>query len=146
MKIQDIVKEAAETIRELEIAQFFPVIEEDKGNVATELATALGKRSLCVTVGWNGFTARIVGETAPGETPFGRVSVVATVFERPVVNRSNDASPRILDIAQELAKALDNAAAEGMDDALHFKKISPISGVGEDSVFCTVEFETSAVL
>ena len=146
MKIQDIVKETAETIRELDIAQFFPVIEEDKGNVATELQAALGKRSLCVTVGWNGFTARIVGETAPGEMPFGKVSVVATVFERPVVNRSKDANPRILDIAQAIAKGLDNAAAEGMDDVLHFKKISPISGVGEDSVFCTVEFETSAVL
>lgn len=146
MRIQSIVEEAAATIRELPIAESFPVIEEDKGNVATEVETAIAKTSLCVVVGWNGFTARLVGATAPGEVPTGRVAIVATVFERPVVNRRSDSSPRILDVAQAVAVALDNAAAEGMEDALHFKRISEVSGVGQDSVFCTVEFETTAAL
>ena len=148
MRIQSIVEEAAATIRELPIAEFFPVIEEDKGNVATEVETAIAKTSLCVTVGWNGFTARLVGATAPGEVPVGRISVVATVFERPVVNRApgKGKRPRILDVAQAVAVALDNAAAEGMEDPLHFKRISEVAGVGQDSVFCTVEFETTAAL
>lgn len=146
MKIQDIVKEAAETTRGLEMLSGVAVIEEDKGNVATKLQTEIAKTSLCVVVGWNGFTPRIVGATAPGESPVGTVSIVASVFERPVVNRRNEAAPRILDVAQAIALLLDNAAADGMDDTLHLKRISHISAIGDDTVFCTVEFETTAVL
>ena len=147
MKLQEIVREAADTLRGLEMLANVPVVEEDKGNVATELETAIGKASLCVVVGWNGFKPRIVGETAPRETPFGYVSVVVSVFERPVVNRSNAAKPKLLDIAQEAAKALDGASAEGMDDAMHLERISPVAALGGgDVVFCTVEFRTAGTL
>lgn len=147
MKVQKIVEEAADTLRGLELLAQVPVIEEDKGNVATELETAIGKTSLCVVVGWNGFKPRIVGETAPGETPFGDITVVVSVFERPVVNRKNAASPRLLDIAQEAAKALDGASAEGMDDAMHLTLISHVEAIGNgDVVMCTVEFKTAGTL
>ena len=147
MKVQKIVEEAADTLRGLELLAQVPVIEEDKGNVATELETAIGKTSLCVVVGWNGFKPRIVGETAPGETPFGDITVVVSVFERPVVNRRNAAAPRLLDIAQETAKTLDDASAEGMDDAMHLMRISPVTGIGGgDVVMCTVEFRTAGSL
>ena len=147
MKVQTIVTEAVETLRGLGLLAGVPVIEEDKGNIATELETAIGKTSLCVVVGWNGFKPRIVGDTAPKETPFGDITVVVSVFERPVVNRKNAASPRLLDIAQEAAKALDGASAEGMDDAMHLTLISRVEAIGNgDVVMCTVEFKTTGTL
>lgn len=147
MKVQTIVTAAVETLRGLELLAGVPVIEEDKGNIATELETAIGKTSLCVVVGWNGFKPRIVGDTAPKETPFGDITVVVSVFERPVVNRKNAASPRLLDIAQESAKALDGASAEGMDDAMHLTLISHVEAIGNgDVVVCTVEFRTAGTL
>lgn len=147
MKLQSIVAEAAETLRGLELLAGVPVIEEDKGNVATELETAIGKTSLCVVVGWNGFKPRIVGSTAPRETPFGDIAVVVSVFERPVVNRRNPTAPRLLDIAQVTAKALDGASAEGMDDAMHLERISHVEAIGNgDVVMCRVEFKTAGTL
>ena len=147
MKVEELVHNMADTIREIKFGATVPVVEEDKGNVVTELEAKIGQTSRCVVVGWNGFKPRIVGETAPGETPFGDISVVVSVFERPVVNRRNAAAPRLLDIAQETAKALDGASAEGMDDAMHLERISPVTGIGGgDVVMCTVEFRTAGTL
>lgn len=147
MKIHEIVRDAADTIREIGILSRVAVIEEDKGNVATELESAVGRTNFAVVVGWDGFTPRIVGETAPHETPFGSVTIVATIFEKPVVNRANPSAPRILQAAQEIAKALDGAASEDMDDVMHLRRISPVSEVERSGVvMCTVEFETKATL
>jgi len=147
MKIQDITSDAADALRGIPVLAGREVIEEDKGNVETNIRTAIGKTSLCVVVGWNGFTPRIVGDTAPRGTPFGTVSVVVSVFERPHVNRAKTGAPRLLDVAQEVAKALDGAASEGMEDVMHLKRIAPVAEVGAaGDVFTTVEFETKATL
>ena len=125
MKIHEIVRDAADTIREIGILSRVAVIEEDKGNVATELESAVGRTNFAVVVGWDGFTPRIVGETAPHETPFGSVTIVATIFEKPVVNRANPSAPRILQAAQEIAKALDGAASEVIVQSGHSVHRSP---------------------
>ena len=146
MKVEELVHNMADTIREIKFGATVPVVEEDKGDVVKELEAAIGKTSLCVLVGWNGFKPRIVGATAPRETPFGDVTLVAAVFEKPVVNRRNAAAPRLLEVARAIACALDAAASEGMDDLLHLKRISPVSDVENGIVTCTVEFSTAGEL
>lgn len=146
MKVEELVHNMADTIREIKFGATVPVVEEDKGDVVTELEAKIGQTSRCVVVGWDGFKPRIVGATAPRETPFGDVSLVAAVFEKPVVNRRNAAAPRLLEIARAIACALDNAGGEGMDDVLHLDRISPVSGVENGIVTCTVEFSTAGEL
>ena len=146
MKIENLVHEMADTIRAIEFAAPVPVIEEDKGDVVRELEAAVGRTSRCVVVGWDGFSPRIVGSTAPRETPFGTVTLVAAVFEKPAVSRASAAAPRLLEIARAIVCALDNAAAEGMDDTLHLKKISPVSAVENGIITCTGVFSTAGEL
>lgn len=146
MNIEDIIHDVADTLKENETCKSVPILEEDKGNVLAKLDIAIAQQSLAIVVGWNGFSPQIGGKTAPGESPFGGVTVVVQVFEKPIINRTNEANPHLLTLAQEIAKALDGAASEGMDDALHLKKISPISEIGEDVITCDVEFETKATL
>lgn len=146
MNIEDIIHDVADTLKENETCKSVPILEEDKGNVLAKLDLAIAQQSLAIVVGWNGFTPQIGGKTAPGESPFGGVMVVVQIYEKPIVNRTNEANPHLLTLAQEIAKALDGAASEGMDDALHLKKISPVSEIGEDVITCDVEFETKATL
>jgi len=146
MDIKDIVRETAETIREIEYLAGVPVIEEEKGDVSNRLQLGISQKKACVMVGWNGFTPQIQGATAPNGDIFGSVTVVVTVFERPVTNRSNGGGPTIMNMAKEVAKALHGASAEGMDGPMFLKRISSISELGSGSdesvVMCTVEFET----
>lgn len=146
MTIEDIVRDAADTIREIETCLGVTILEEDKGNVLAKLDLAVAQQSLAIVVGWNGFTPQIGGKTAPDGSPFGSVTVIVQIYERPTTNRVNEANPHLLTLAQAVAKALDGAASAGMDDTLHLKKISPVSEIGEDVITCDVEFETKATL
>jgi hypothetical protein len=146
MSIEEIVAEMADTIRAIDFGTTIPVIEEEKGNVIQELEAALGKTSLCIVVGWNGFKRRIGGDTSPSQTPFGDNAFVAAVFENPTINRFSSSSPHICSVARAIANALDGAAAQGMSDRLHLKAILPISAVENGVVTCTVEFSSAGNL
>jgi len=148
VKFSDIVKEAVETLRECEALVGVPVIQEDLGNLRNKVDTEIAKRSVCVVVGWNGFTPILQGETAPGETPLGTVGIVASVFEKPDDNRYHSGSPTICDIAIAIADALNGAIAEGMAAPLWLKSIGKVADFGEKSgvVTCDVNFETKASL
>ena len=146
MNIDNIIHDAADTVRQIRALSSVEVFEEDKGDIAQEIDRAIAQQSFCVTVGWNGFTPQIGGPTAPRETPFGTVKVVVAVFENPVLNRSTEGTPRLLGAAKEIAKALDGAASEGMDDALHLRAISQIQLLDRGVITCDVEFETKATL
>lgn len=146
MDINTIIKDAADTIREIDGFASIPVLEEDKGNVLAELDAKIAQQSLAVVVGWNGFTPRNGGPTSPEGSPFGSVTVVAVIYEKPIVNRTKGGSPTLLMLAQAIAKELDGAASAGMDDTLHLKKISPVSEIGDGVITCDVEFETKATL
>lgn len=149
MRIQDIVREAAETLRETEGLSNVPVVELDKGNATKELELKVAKAKVAILVSWNGFTPRIQGETALNQL-VGETVIVVSVFERPVVNRVESGAPTVLDIAQTVANVLHNAAAEGMDAPLFLKRITPISELAQsrDSsiVTCDVEFTTTTSL
>ncbi len=146
MKIETLTKDAADTLRELDICKTIDVIEEDVGDVVTKLQAAIAKTSLCVVVGWDGFTPKIGGPTSPRERPLGKASVVVSVFENPITNRVNQASPRLLAIAQAAAVALDGAASEGMSDTLHLKVITKVQELNKTTITCDVVFETEVNL
>lgn len=147
MNINDIIRDTADTVKAIPIFAGIDVLEEDKGDIVGKLAAALAKtKPLAAIVGWNGFTPKVVGGTAPHGAPFGDVTVVVQIFEKPVVNRKNDANPRLLNLAQEVAKALDGAATERMDDVMHLKRISPVSELDRGVITCDVEFFTKASL
>lgn len=147
MNINDIIRDTADTVKAIPIFASIDVLEEDKGDIVGELDAALAKTEpLAAIIGWNGFTPSVVGKTSPHGAPFGDITVVVQIFENPVVNRTNDANPRLLNLAQEVAKALDGAASEGMDDVLHLKRISPVSELERSVITCDVEFSTKASL
>lgn len=149
MDIQTIIEEAADTIRQIESLAGVPVIEIDKGNVSKELEIKVAQAKVAITVGWNGFTPVIQGETAPGGL-FGSTTIVVSIFEKPIVNRVSTAAPTLMNMAQAIARELHNAIAEGMSAPLYLKRITPISELaqGKDSsiVTCDVEFETKTSL
>lgn len=149
MDIQDIIRETAETIRLIESLAGVPVIEIDKGNVAKELEIKVAQAKVAITVGWNGFTPTIQGETAPGGL-FGSTTIIVSIFEKPIVNRVSTAAPTLMNMAQAIARELHNAIAVGMSAPLYLKRITPISELaqGKDSsvVTCDVEFETKTTL
>lgn len=146
--IEDIIREAAETLRELPELFDIPVIEEDKGDVYNTLATSLAKTNVALVIGYNGFTPTIQGQTAP-EDLIGSTSIVVSIFEKPVVNRAKLDHKTLFDLARIVANTLHNAASAGMYSPLFLKSISPITELAQSGsavVSCDVEFETKAVL
>jgi len=146
MDIETIVEEAAETLRLMPMMTDVPVVVENKGDMDDELKLKIAQQSVCVMVGWSGFTPTIQGPTAPNGEIFGSVTLVASVFEKPAVNRSTPGSPTCQDIAKAVAHELHGASAEGMDAPLFLKRITPVSELGSSPdgsvVTCDVEFET----
>lgn len=147
MSIDRIIADMAETLRDLQEFSGIDVIEQDLGDVSKKLDAALAQtRPLAAIVCWSGFTPKIGGKTAPAESPLGTVNVTVQLYERPAVCRRVDGSPRLLGLARAVAKALDGAASDGMDDILHLVQISPIYELDTDDTSCNVEFKTTATL
>lgn len=145
MTLDAIVHEAVETIAGLNILENVPVIDEDKGDVSKKLEIAVGKQKIAVVVGWNGFTP-VAAERPDNDVTRGTVSLVASIFEKPVENRANGNAPHLLDVAAEIGKALNGAAADGMEDVLHLRRISPVSELDRGVISCDVEFSTTTTL
>lgn len=150
MPIEDIIRETVETISLVPSLAGIPVIEESKGDVDKELQLKVAKSKVCIMVGWSGFTPVVQGATAPNGGLFGSVTVVVSVFEKPVVNRSTAGTPSVFEIAKTVAMELHGASADGMDAPLFLRKITPVSELGSGSdgsvVTCDVEFETKTSL
>lgn len=148
MKISDIIRETVETLQGCEEISGVPVLREDIGDIEATLAADVARCSACVVVGWSGFTPIIQGCTAPDATPAGTVGIVASVFEKPAVNRANPSAHTVGDIAIAIAIALNGASADGMDAPLWLKSIGKVTDLGERSgvVTCDVSFETKASL
>lgn len=141
MSLDEIVKEAVETVAAIALFSDVPVIDEDKGNVANKLEISISQQKIAVVIGWNGFTP-VASERADSGVTRGTASIVATIFEKPVENRASGSRPHLLAAAQEIASALNCAAAEGMEDTLHLKKISPVEDLDNGVICCDVEFTT----
>lgn len=145
MNIDDIVREAAETVAEIPALSGYKVIEEDKGDVSKKLEMSVAQQKLAVVVGWNGFTPVASGRHDNGETR-GTASVIVTVYEKPIENRTNPSSPRLLQVAQEIARTLNCASSEGMEDVMHLKRISPVAELDRGVITCDVEFSTVGII
>ena len=145
--IDTLVRDTADTVRAIPLFAGIDVLEEDKGDVSAKLDVAIARtKSVAAVVGWNGFVPKISGRTAPEGSPFGEVTIVVQLFERPAVNRRNDANPHLLHLAQAVAKEIDGASSDGMEDELRLKRISPVSELDRGVITCDVEFTTKASL
>lgn len=148
MKLHDIVREAAETIRQIEILTGVPVVEMDKGRIWNGLDNSLTRSKAAVRVTCNGFTPKIQGDTA-GDGIVGTTMLSVSIFKAYDEDRFNPAERTVLEMAQAIAKSLHCAIAEGMDAPLYFKRITPIAETVKDerdTITCDVEFETTTSL
>ena len=143
MNIETLVEKTTKAVAAIPYLAGSPVIAEEKGDTANELQVKLGKTNFAVIVGWNGFDA----DANSSKTVYGKVNVVASVYERPVVNRRANGAKTLLKAAQEIAKELNLFTAGGMNAPLVFKRITPVQELGDGkTVACDVHFETKATL
>jgi len=137
MSVDEAVAEAA---RAAEAALQVPVIVEDKGNVVKELAERIAKQSFAVVVGATAFTP--MAQSA--ETVVGSVTIVVSLFERPVVNRAKAGALRLFPAAQEVAKSLTYLPAGAA--RLFLRQITRVQELDGGVVGCDVEFTAKVVL
>lgn len=137
MSVDEAVAEAA---RAVEAALQVPAIVEDKGNVVKELAERIAKQSFAVVVGAAAFTP--VAQSA--EVVVGSVTIVVSLFERPVVNRTKADAKRLFPAAQEVAKALTYLPA-GVA-RLFLRQITRVQEHDGGVIGCDVEFTAKVVL
>lgn len=143
MTLDELIENTVEETRQIPCLAGYPVINEKAGDATAKLQAAIGKNRFAVVIGWNGFTNR--GDSC--RTCYGTVTIVASVFERPVVNRKlGGDAPTVLDAAQEIAKALNLYTPAPGQSPLVLKRISPVQEVASGVVSCDIEFETNATL
>ena len=143
MILDDLIEKTAEEARRIPCLAGRDVISMKKGDASAKLQSEIAKNRFAVVIGWNGFTNRVDS----CKTCYGTVTVVAEVFERPVVNRKLGGDvPTLLDAAQEIAKALNLYTPEPGQSPLVLKLISPVAEIAQGVISCDVEFETNATL
>lgn len=143
MNLNTLVERAAKRVEEIPYLSGIPVIVEEKGDTANRLQVGIAKTKFAVIVGWNGFES---GANS-SRTVYGKARLVVSVYEQPVVNRKSEGVPTLLNAAQEIAKELNLFTAEGGNAPIVFRKITPISELGDGkTVACDVEFETESTL
>lgn len=140
MDLQKLQTAVAGAVRQLPVLAGLPVFEEDKGNIVGNVQLEIAKTRFCVVVG----SARFQDKAPDSSLCFGTVSVVVTVFEDPVVNRSKHNRPTYLQAAQAIAKAL--KLFDTGDGILVTKSISPPTDLGDGSVACDVTCEVDTTL
>ena len=135
MKIDDMVKETADTIRKLPVfAGMTKVLEMDVGDVSNAIETEVAQTTRCVLVRWNGFKPVKQGNGSL----IGNASIVAHVYETPDVSRATEGAPHLLDMAAAIARALHGASAEGMSVPLFVDEITPVEERGDGMITCAV--------
>ena len=142
MKLDDLIESTVMEAQKIPCLAGRQVINEKKGDAAAKLQADIAKNRFAVMIGWNGFTNR----ADSCKTCYGTVAVVASIFERPAVNRNLGAAPTLLDTAQEMAKHLNLHTPEPGQSPLVLKRISPVHEVAQGVISCDVEFETSVTL
>ena len=144
MNLDDLIKETAETLRTTEGLETTEVIEEDLGDVAKKIETSIAQQSRCITVGLNGcdHVATVRQDGDDPDSLYVEANLVIAVFEKPVVNRKDAGSPRLMGMATRISKAVDGTCADGMTEAIHFVKITPIQQLDRGVITCDVVFRT----
>ena len=143
MTLDELIENTVEETRQIPCLAGRDVINEKKGDATAKLQADIAKNRFAVVIGWSGFTNR----ADSCKTCYGSVTIFASVFERPVVNRKLGGDvPTLLDAAQEIAKALNLYTPAPGQSPLVLKRISPVQEVATGVVACDVEFETNATL
>lgn len=142
MNIDNLIHEAAEVIRNLEFFASTPVFEEDLGNIDENIESGTAQTSRCAMVGWNGCEHEATERGRDANGLLVNVNLVVSLFESPVVNRTDASAPRLLQMAQLVAKTLDDLGTEDMDEGLHFANISKIVEIRPGVITCDVTFKT----
>ena len=145
MNIDNLIEETAGAVRSIEAIHDTKVFEEDKGDIAKKIETSIAKTSRCIVVGWNGCehvaTARPV-EPGDPDALYVQPEIIVSIYENPIVNRRDKSAPRILAMAQAVARSVNNLGTEDMDEGLHFVKITPIQELDRGVITCDVVFRT----
>ena len=143
MTLDELIENTVEETRQIPCLAGRDVINKKKGDATAKLQADIAKNRFPVVIGWSGFTNR----ADSCKTCYGTVTIVASVFERPVVNRKLGGDvPTLLDAAQEIAKALNLYTPAPGQSPLVLKRISPVQEVATGVIACDVEFETNATL
>ena len=142
MNIDNLIHEAADEIRKLEFFASTPVFEEDLGDIEQNIESGIAQTARCAMVGWNGCELAATERGRDANGLLVNVNLVVSLFESPVVNRADDSAPRLLQMAQLVAKTLDDLGTEDMDEGLHFSNISKIVEIRPGVISCDVTFKT----
>lgn len=142
MILDDLIEKTVEEAMKIPCLVGRDVINEKVGDAVAKLQADIAKTRFAVVIGWNGFTNR----ADSCKTAFGDVSIVASVYERPVVNRKAGSAPALLDAAQEIAKHLNLFTPDRSQSPLVLKRISPVAEIAQGVISCDVEFDTSVTL
>ena len=143
MTLDELIENTVEETRQIPCLAGRDVINEKKGDATAKLQADIAKNRFAVVIGWSGFTNR----ADSCKTCYGTVTIFASVFERPVVNRKLGGDvPTLLDAAQEIAKALNLYTPAPGQSPLVLKRISPVAEIAQGVISCDVEFETNATL
>ena len=134
MDIDEIVRETADTVRNLPVLSGTAVLEMDVGDVVSAIGNEIAKTTRCVLVRWNGFKPTKQGNGSL----IGNASIVAHVYETPDVSRAKEGSPHLLDMAAAIAHALHGASAEGMSVPLFVDDITPVEERDDGMITCAV--------
>lgn len=144
MKLDTLIHDVAEFVRNLRGLQTTPVIEEDLGSVETKLQKELGQTSRCVLVGFGGSDPLKQGKGGP---LIAKTKLVVSCFEKPVTNRRpGQPATTALGMAQTIARELQGTRNEGMASVLFFRRLTPLAELTGGVVSCDVVFDTDDVL
>ena len=143
MNIETLIEKTTEAVAAIPYLAGRPVITDERGDTSNELDKNIAKTNFAAIVGWNGYDA----DANSSKTVYGKVNVVVSLYERPVVNRKITGAPTLLNAAQEIAKAVNLFTAGGMNSPLVFTRITPVQELGDGkTIACDVHFETKATL
>lgn len=144
MNIENLLKEAADSLRKMDELQATPVIIEDLGDVSNKIESEIGKSARCILVGFGGSAPVKQGNV--GDVIVDNVKLVVSVFESPVVNRSAEGVPTLMGMAQAVRRELTGAKTKDMSSVLFYRGISPIAELTGGRVSCDVSFDTKDTL
>lgn len=138
MSIEEIMKEMAETIKQLPCLYSTPVLIADPGDNTNDIQTLFGKVSRCVLVMFGGCQPVKQGNG----TLFDRVKIVVRCYDRPSLTRAEHPNCTLLGMARIIAHSLHGCKAQNMTSCLYYRGISEITYYNNVSLICDVEFDT----
>lgn len=152
LNVNQILHEIADTLRGFDFMDGVPVIVEEKGDPDNKTELDIAQQSLCVVVGEQTFEPTVQApDSADPNSVIGTVTIVVSVFEKPVINRADEEHQTIKALSRKIGKELAWCQAKGMPAPLYLRRIGPVSLFrleGDEDAIVTrdVEMYTTAEL